>query len=397
MSKLDLETVEGWAKGLEELGARIGSRFARSEPRERAVAYIQGLMSQIPRKNGWQLAECVGEEAPDGIQRLLNAAVWDEGGVRDDLRNYVVEELGTPEATLVIDETGFLKKGAHSVGVKRQYSGTAGRIENCQVGVFLAYASEKGHALIDRELYLPREWTTDTRRRREARVPDEIEFQTKPELAQRMLERALDTGLACRWVTGDNVYGGDRRLRLWLEERQQWFVLGVAKDEPLWSGFEQRRADERVAALSEEDWHALSCGEGAKGPRFYDWALLPLPRVGQDVQQFHALLARRSLEDGELAYFVVFAPADTSLQTLVKVAGQRWTIEECFEIAKDAVGLDEYEVRQWTAWYRHITLSMLALAFLTVTRSRAMDDEGPKKRGRRSSAADRLRSSKVAH
>ena len=397
MSKLEFETVENWAKGLEDLKERIRSRFARSEPRERAVAYMKGLMSDIPRKNGWQLAEYAGEGAPDGIQRLLNAAVWDVEGVRDDLRDYVIEELGTPEATLVIDETGFLKKGTHSVGVKRQYSGTAGRIENCQIGVFLAYTSEKGHALIDRELYLPQEWAADTTRRQEARVPDQVEFQTKPELARHLLERALDAGVPCWWVTGDSIYGGDRRLRLWLEARQQWFVLGIAKDEPLWSSFEQRRADERVAELSEEDWLTLSCGAGAKGPRLYDWVLLPLPRVGQGAHEFHALLARRSLADGELAYFVVFAPADTPLQILVSVAGQRWTIEECFEIAKDAVGLDEYEVRQWPAWYRHITLSMMALAFLTITRSHAVDDEDTKKHDRRPAAIDRLRSTEVAH
>jgi SRSO17 transposase len=394
---LELETVESWAEGLEKLGARIGARFTRAEPRERALAYMRGLMSHIPRKNGWQLAEYVGEETPDGIQRLLNAAVWNVDGVRDDLRSYVVEELGTPEATLVIDETGFLKKGTQSVGVKRQYSGTAGRIENCQIGVFLAYASAKGHALIDRELYLPKEWAADSKRRKEARVPDETTFQTKPELARHMLENALDAGIPCEWVTGDSIYGGDRSLRVWLEEQQQWFVLGVAKDEPLWSGFEQKRADQRVAELSEKDWQTLSCGEGAKGPRLYNWALLPLPRVGQAAHEFHALLARRNLEDGELAYFVVFAPVDTSLQALVNVAGQRWTIEECFEIAKDEVGLDEYEVRQWTAWYRHITLSMLALAFLTVTRSHAVNAEEAKKRVTRSVAADRLRSTETAH
>jgi SRSO17 transposase len=397
VSKLELETVESWAKGLEDLGARISSRFTRSEPRERAVAYMRGLMSHIPRKNGWQLAEYVGDASPDGIQRLLNAAVWDVDGVRDDLRSYVVEEVGTPEATLVIDETGFLKKGTHSVGVKRQYSGTAGRIENCQIGVFLAYASAQGHALIDRELYLPEEWAADVTRRKAARVPAEIEFQTKPELARHMLEDALAAGVPCQWVTGDSIYGGDRSLRVWLEERQQWFVLGVAKNESLWSGFAQKRADERVAELSEEEWQTLSCGEGAKGPRLYDWALLPLPRIGQGAHECHALLARRSLENGELAYFVVFAPTDTPLQTLVNVAGQRWMIEECFEIAKDAVGLDEYEVRQWTAWYRHITLSMLVLAFLTVSRSRAVDDEGAKKRSRRTAATDRLRSPKAAH
>jgi SRSO17 transposase len=377
------------------LKERIGSRFARSEPRERAIAYLRGLMSEIPRKNGWQLAERAGEMTPAGMQRLLNAAAWDGEGIRDDLRDYVVEGLGTPDAILVVDETGFLKKGKHSAGVKRQYSGTAGRIENCQIGVFLGYASHKGHALIDRALYLPQEWASDMTRRQEARVPETIKFNTKPELARQMLERAFDNNIPCAWATGDSIYGGDRRLRLWLEEQKRWFVLGIGRDEPLWSGFAQKRADEWITHLSAEDWQRLSCGDGAKGPRIYDWALLALPRLGQDPDTLHALLVRRSLEDGELASFVVFAPADTSLQTLVRVAGQRWTIEECFEVGKDQVGLDEYEVRHWTAWYRHITLSMLALAFLTVTRAQAVEAERSKKRFGEPAATNGVGSSTV--
>jgi SRSO17 transposase len=375
----ELEEVEVWAKELNIVGTRIGSRFERSEPRERAVVYIQGLMSDIPRKNGWQLAEYAGEATPDGMQRLLSTAVWDVDGVRDDLREYIVEEIGTPEGVLVIDETGFLKKGVHSVGVKRQYSGTAGRIENCQIGVFLSYASEKGHALIDREVYLPKEWATDETRRTTAKVPTTIQFATKPELARQMLERAFAADVPCAWVTGDSIYGGDRRLRLWLEEQHRWFVLGIAKDEPLWCSFEQKRADAWATTLPDDAWQRLSCGEGAKGPREYDWALLPLPRWGQDLEIFHALLVRRSLTDGELAYYVVFAPVGTSLQTLVTVAGQRWTIEECFELGKNEVGLDEYEVRHWPGWYRHITLSMWALAFLTVTRHQAVQMERAEK------------------
>jgi SRSO17 transposase len=375
----ELEEVEIWAKELDILGTRIGKRFERAEPRDRAVRYIQGLMSNIPRKNGWQLAEYVGEATPDGMQRLLNTAHWDVDGVRDDLRYYVIEEIGTPEGILVIDETGFLKKGTHSVGVKRQYSGTAGRVENCQVGVFLSYASEQGHALIDREVYLPKEWAADTTRRTIAKVPTTIQFATKPELARQMLERAFAADVPCEWVTGDSIYGGDRRLRLWLEEQHRWFVLGIAKDEPLWCAFEQKRADEWAATLPDDAWQRLSCGAGAKGPREYDWALLPLPRWGQSPEVFHALLVRRSLADGELAYYVVFAPTGTTLQTLVTVAGQRWTIEECFELAKDEVGLDEYEVRHWPGWYRHITLSMWALAFLTVTRHQAMQTEQAEK------------------
>ena len=374
-----LETVQAWAEALEELGQRIGGRFARAEPRKRAVAYLKGLMSDMPRKNGWQLAECAGEATPDGMQRLLSTAAWDVDGVRDDLRSDVVEALGTPEGVLVIDETGFLKKGTHSVGVKRQYSGTAGRIENCQIGVFLGYSSDKGHALIDRELYLPQEWAADPERRARAKVPAAVQFATKPELARRMLARAFTAGVPGAWVTGDSIYGGARRLRLWLEEHAHWFVLGIAKDEPLWGGLQQQRADAWAAQLPDEAWQRLSCGDGAKGPRVYDWALLPLPRWRQSPEVMHALLVRRSLDDGERSYYVVFAPAGTSIQTLVTVAGQRWTIEACFETAKDEVGLDEYEVRHWPGWYRHVTLSMVALAFLTATRRQAVQADGEKK------------------
>lgn len=301
--------------------------------------------------------------------------------MRDDLRSYVVEAIGTPSGVLVVDESGFLKKGTHSVGVKRQYSGTAGRIENCQIGVFLGYAGENGYALIDRELYLPQEWSADAARRATAKVPEEIEFATKAELAQRMLARAFAAGVPCAWVTGDSIYGGDRRLRLWLEEHSHWFVLGIARNEALWGGFQQQRADVWASTIPDDAWHRLSCSDGAKGPRLYDWSLLYLPRWGQSSDIVHGLLVRRSLDDGELAYYVIFAPAGTPLQTLVTVVGQRWTIEECFELGKSEVGLDEYEVRHWPGWYRHLRLSMLALAFSTVTRSRAVQVEPEKKRG----------------
>jgi SRSO17 transposase len=375
----EVEDIEVWAKELNIVGTRIGGRFERSEPRERAVRYMQGLLSDTARKNGWQLAEYAGEATPDGMQRLLSTAVWDVDGVRDDLRAYVVEELGEPDGVLVVDETGFLKKGTHSVGVKRQYSGTAGRIENCQIGVFLSYASEKGHVLIDREVYLPQEWAADGARRTTAKVPTAIPFATKPELARQMLERTFAADMPCGWVTGDSIYGGDRRLRLWLEGQRRWFVLGIAKNEPLWCLFEQKRADEWAATLPDDAWQRLSCGEGAKGPREYDWVLCPLPRWEQSPEVFHALLVRRSLTDGERAYYVVFAPAGTPLPVFVRVAGQRWTIEECFELGKNEVGLDEYEVRHWPGWYRHITLSMWALAFLTVTRHQAVQTEQAEK------------------
>jgi SRSO17 transposase len=379
--------VKNWAAGLEQLHARIAPRFARSEQRGRALTYLKGLLSPLQRKNGWQLAEVAGERTPDGVQRLLNTALWDADAVRDDLREYVVEQLGDAQAVLVIDETGFLKKGVKSVGVKRQYSGTAGRIENCQIGVFLAYASANGQTLLDRELYLPQEWAADTQRRREAGVPAQVEFATKPQLAKTMLARALKADVPRRWVTADEVYGSDRRLRRWLEEQEQAFVLAVSSNEPLWCdigrGLRQERAAAMGASVPSAQWQRLSAGAGAKGPRLYDWARVALERLtwlgAPEVRWEHWLLVRRSTEKpDELAYYVVFCPVGTPLLELVQVAGRRWTIEESFAITKEEVGLDEYEVRRWTGWYRHITLAMLAQAYLAVTRAQAAAGEGEK-------------------
>jgi SRSO17 transposase len=369
--EVELESVEEWGGELQVLHNRLSSYFAGSEARDRAIEYVQGLLSEVKRKNSWQLAEQAGEATPDGMQRLLSSAVWDADAVRDELQRYVIEYMAEADGILVVDETGFLKQGTHSAGVKRQYSGTAGRVANCQIGVFLTYASRQGHVLLDRELYLPKEWVEDKGRREAAKIPTEIGFATKPVLARKMIQRAVAQQVPFQWVTGDSIYGGDRSLRLWLEENRYWFVMAVSKAEPLWSDYRQQRVDERAATLSAQEWHRLSCGDGAKGPRDYDWALLVLPRFMQQQDILHALLVRRSLTDGELTYYVVFAPAHTSLQALVNVAGQRWKVEECFELAKDEVGLDHYEVRRWTGWYRHITLVMWALAYLTVTRAQA--------------------------
>jgi SRSO17 transposase len=371
----EVEVVEQWADELAALHARMAPRFARAEPRRRALAYLRGLLSPVERKNGWQLAEQAGEATPDGMQHLLARADWDADQVRDDLRTYVVEHLGDEQAVLVVDETGFLKKGPKSVGVQRQYSGTAGRIENCQIGVFLAYASRKGRTFLDRELYLPKDWAADETRRDEAAVPEAVEFQTKPQLAQAMLERALDAGVPAAWVTGDEIYGGDRRLRVWLEERQVAHVLAVKKTEPLWTRttWRQVAAKTLAAAVPDGEWEQVSAGEGAKGPRLYNWARVPiraLPEPGWD----YWLLVRRSLADPtDLAYYVCCCPADTPLAELVRVAGTRWAIEESFETAKGEVGLDHYEVRRWPGWYRHITLALLAHAYLTVTRAAALE------------------------
>ena len=371
-----LGEVSEWATGLERLHERIAGRFRRAEPRRRALAYLRGLLSPVDRKNGWQVAESAGEATPDGMQRLLASAEWDADRVRDDLRAYVVEHLGDPEAVLVLDETGFLKKGNKSVGVQRQYSGTAGRIENCQIGVFLGYASRHGFAFLDREVYLPRAWANDRARRAEAGVPDTVTFQTKGQLARRMLERADAAGIPYTWVTGDENYGSDGALRGWLEEGHRPYVLAVRANEYLWVWDDEAAPQQRTVAaiaadLPEQAWVRLSAGDGAKGPRLYEWALVPR-RPGSTAAWQVWLLVRRSLNDPtEVAYYFVYGPSGTPLETIVRVAGRRWTIEEGFEQAKGEVGLDHYEVRRWAGWYRHITLALLAHAYLVVTRARA--------------------------
>lgn len=367
--------LEAWAAGLAEMHALIGSRFARSEPRERVAGYLRGLLAPLERKNGWTLAERAGEASPDGMQRLLASAGWDADGVRDDLRGYVVEQLGDPAGVLVVDETGFLKKGRRSAGVARQYSGTAGRIENCQVGVFLGYATSAGRALLDRELYLPQGWTVDRDRCRQAGIPDGVGFATKPELAIRMLTRALDAGVPAGWVTADAVYGQHAGMRLFLEARRMPYVLAIPTSQRLWAdtdhGPAQLRADRLAAALPARAWTRISAGAGGKGPRVYLWARTPIRPLHQPGDGFW-LLVRRSLTDPtDLAYYACHRPAGTPLRELVRVAGARWAIEECFQSAKGETGLDQYQVRRYDSWYRHITLAMLAHAFLTVTRAAA--------------------------
>jgi SRSO17 transposase len=370
----DIEEVKAWAAGLLALHARIAGRFGRAEPRRRVLAYLRGLVGNVGRKNGWQLAEHAGEATPDGMQRLLATADWDPDLVRDDLRGYVVEHLGAPGGVLVVDETGFLKKGRTSVGVQRQYSGTAGKVDNCQLGVFLAYASPWGRAFIDRELYLPRVWTDDPARCRAAKVPAETQFRTKPQLARVMLERALDADVPASWVTADEVYGGDPALRRWLEARRVSYVLAVKCTQllamPGPDGPVRASAERLAAEVPAERWVTASAGQGAKGRRLYDWTRVELtPPAGVGAARW--LLVRRSRGDGELAFYACFGPAGTSLLGLVRVAGSRWVVEEGFEQAKGEVGLDHYEVRRWPGWYRHVTLALLAHAFLVVTRTHA--------------------------
>jgi SRSO17 transposase len=364
--------VQGGLAYLADIERRLAPFFARAEPRQRAMAYLRGLLSPIERKNSWQLAEVSGETSPYGFQHLLRRADWEADAVRDELRRYIGDHLWDPEAVLVIDETGFLKKGQHSAGVARQYSGTAGRIENCQIGVFLAYASRHGHALLDRELYLPEAWTNELERCRKAGIPKERRFAIKPTLAKQMAIRAFAAGVPARWVTGDSVYGDDRRLRLWLEEQPQAYVLAVSGKEYVWIGFQQRPVKRLLAALPTEGRTRLSAGDGAKGPRWYDWCWLPLAAPLEPAWRRWLLVRRRISAPQELQAYVVFAPQATSLADVVRVAGTRWTIESGFAAAKSEVGLDPYEVRSWTGWYRHITLIMWALALLTVLRAGAI-------------------------
>lgn len=332
--------------------------------------YVRGLCAGMDRRNGWTIAEHAGQVSPDGMQRLLRNADWDVDGVRDDLRELVLERLGDDQAVVVLDDTGFLKKGIKSAGVQRQYSGTAGRTENCQIGVFAAYVSVNGHALVDRQLYLPRSWIEDRDRCRAAGIPDEVDFATKPRMAIGMLQRLLDAGAPFRWVTADEAYGQAKYLRVWLEERDIAYVLAIRRDEVM-LGRESSAAmwADDLAELPARTWRRLSCGAGAHGQRLYDWARVA---VGPDWTNGYGrwVLARRSIADPtDLAYYVCYAPARTSLAELVRIAGRRWPIEECFQQAKNEAGLDQYQVRDWRAWYAHITLSMAAHALLVITKT----------------------------
>jgi SRSO17 transposase len=362
-------TPARWQAGLDELLGRVAGRFGRVEPRRRARAFVLGLLADLPRKNCWTIAEHAGDPSPDGMQHLLARAVWDHDGVRDDVRAYLVEHLGEEGAVLVIDETGDLKKGASTVGVQRQYTGTAGRIDNAQVAVWLVYASDAGHALIDREIYVPQGWTCDPDRCRAAGIPGQVGFATKPALATRMLARALDAGTPAAWVTGDEVYGADPGLRAELEARGVGYVLAVACDHPIRVGGTACRADALVTKVPARAWQQVSCGPGAKGHRWYDWAFCRLDHAGpahagQGAQRW--LLVRRNHKTRELAFYHCFMPQPVPLAVLVRIAGRRWTVEERFQTGKGLVGLDQHQVRRWRSWYRWATLAMLAHAFLVV-------------------------------
>ena len=356
-----------WEAELERLKARTGRAFPRRELKETAGAFIDGLLSGAERKTGWLMAEQAGLDRPYRMQSLLGRSSWSADALRDVVRQYALEALGDPDGVLVVDETGFLKKGEHSVGVARQYSGTAGRIENAQVGVFVAYASRFGQTLIDRRLYLPESWAGDAERRARAHVPEEVVFATKIAMARELIAAALDAGAPCRWVLADALYGGDYRLRHMLEARGQPYVLAVRSNQPVRFMTSEGIVETDPATEADDwpagDWTTLPAGEGSKGLRLYDWARLALPCAQEGFERW-LLIRRHRKEPDKRAYYLVFAPKGAALAELAAAAGLRWTIEECFERAKGDLGLDHCEARSWAGWHRHMTLVMAAAAFL---------------------------------
>ena len=358
-----------WGTGFDAFMGAFSSRFPRIEPRRRATSYVRGLLSELERKNGWTIAEGAGDKTPDGMQRLLNASQWDQDGARDDLRTVIVDAIGDKEnAILVVDETGFFKKVKKSAGVARMYTGTAGKTENCQIGVFLAYTSPAGHALIDRELYLPAAWTNDPDRCAAAGIPEHTKFSTKYQLAQRMIERARAADTPFSWVTADEVYGQAEPLRAYLEHERISYVMAVRRTEKVTMHTGPSTA-EVVIAGPETQWQRMSAGEGTKGPRVADWSSTQLTDDSH-TEGHRYILARRSIDDTtDLAYYFCCSNKPINLEELVHVAASRWTVEECFQTAKNEAGLDHYQVRDYTAWYKHMTLSMIALAFLTIIKT----------------------------
>ena len=400
--------LAGWVARLDAVVGLIGSRFGRSEPRARVGDYVRGLLAGLERKNGWTVAEHAGAVSPDGMQRLLRTADWDVDGVRDDVRGYVLDGLGDPASVdgdearagvLIADDTGFIKKGRRSAGVQRQYTGTSGKIDNCQLGVFLAYATPRGHALIDRELYLPASWTEDPDRCAAAGIPEKAEFATKPELAVRMLQRLHEAGRLRGWFTADEAFGQNPGLRDWLAAHGVPYVLATRNDDLLTCPDGHREQAKVLATLAGVDadgridptaWERRSLGYGAHGERIYDWTAVALDPAGLPDGWGHWLLVRQQVEPTadqiaagktvpERAYYRCAGPAQTPLRELIRVAGTRWAIEECFQTAKNEAGLDHYQVRTWRAWYAHITLALLAAGWLAVTRAHEHQDDRDEK------------------
>jgi len=352
---------------------RIGEVFFSDLGFENAQKYMKGLLSSATRKNGWQLSEITGESTPYKLQQFIYRGSYSADKIRDITREYASENLGEPDGVLVVDDTGFIKQGEKSCGVQRQYTGTMGKICNCQLGVFLTYASSKGHTPIDRRLYMPKAWTEDKARCEEAGVPEELKFRTKPELAHEMLREATTAGVPYTWVTGDSAYGDYDLIREWVEENGKCYVLCVSMKEYIYDGESKVCVGSVVKKLLGEGWFEASCGDGSKGARVYDWQTFDCQTVNENGKK-HTFLFRRSKSDlTEIRAYICYAPHGTSTQKLVEIAGTRWTVEMCFKESKGEVGLDQYEVRNYDSWYKHITFSMAALALITVFSSNSMD------------------------
>jgi SRSO17 transposase len=366
---------DAWIELFEDAFARIAGCFGRVEPRRNAHDYLLAVLSDVDTRSCWQLAEQAGHATPDRMQNLLGRAVWDADAVRDELCRYVVAELADPNGVLIIDDTGDLKSGRHSVGVQRQYTGTAGRIENAQVATYLAYATSKGRVLIGREVYVPKPWADDHERRRAAGVPEEVKFTTKIDHARQMLTHAINEGVPAKWATADEFYGNHRGLRRDLQGHGKGYVLGVAKNHRVTQPNGVTATVECVAQqLRPNTWNRLSAGKGAKGEREYDWAFVRITPPADELVGHHWILLRRRIRDGELAYYRCWSPKKIGLTALVRVAGIRWCVEECFKAGKGLAGLDQHQVRTWTSWYRYTTLAMFAHAILAVISARERDN-----------------------
>jgi len=367
-SAVTSEDLVVWDEEFNHICARTGRLFYRTDSRAHAVRYLRGLLAPLERKNGWTIAEYSGQLEPKALQRFLNLTPWDADRMRDLVRDYAMEHFADARAVLIADPTGFAKKGRKSAGVQRQYSGTLGRIDNCQIGTFLGYANSSGdRLLIDRELYVPQtSWFGDRDRCAEAGIPEDVEFATRPQQVAAMIERTIQAGAPFAWFAADEEFGQNPGLRAYLEERQISYMMAVPKNTEFTDASGCTEAVEKAAQrVRPHGWQRRACGIGSKGFRVYDWALINSDQPG------HQYMIRRSIDDGELAYYHCHNPRGEGFAELVRAAGTRWPIEESFEAAKGEAGLDNYQVRLYHAWYRHVTLAMLALAFLAVMRHKS--------------------------
>jgi SRSO17 transposase len=386
MTSCDISTavcIEHWPDVFVDLYDRLAHRCARIEVRERLRRYLSCLLGRVERKNGWQLAEAIGDADPQGVQRLLRTTRWDVDVVQDDLRTFILHHLGDEASgVLIVDETGFLKKGRKSCGVARQYTGTAGDTVNCQVGVFLAYASAKGAAFLDRALYLLREWMRDQDRRAESGIPKRLRFATKITQAEQMLARAFAVNAPAQWIVADSGYGRSGAFRRWLEKRGRAYAVMVPRTNAIHYCGGRERVEQLAARLTEEAWMPVPTGKAASAERMHEWACLPLSAPCATGMRRWLLVRRDPGDPGERAYWLAYGPAGTTVAELVRVCDSRWQIEECFAQAKGEVGMDQYEVRTWEAWHRFITLCLVAHAALAVLRAHAFTAETTRKRGR---------------